>query len=196
MCEICDGSYDPAVIYLDCSECKKIRTLPSELPNLKFLSVYNTNIEEIPPYASLEALYCFDSEIKELPRLPKLRKLVAQNTNLERLPEDCFRLEVVDIDNTNVSIIPESMISLRWLSADNTNIESVSKKLISLEWLSVAKTKISKMPKSMLSLQYLNCSGTDVSDIQTKGYPMLRKLACRGCPIDPFSFTNGLDVMM
>ncbi|KAG6961387.1 hypothetical protein JG688_00009114, partial [Phytophthora aleatoria] len=75
-------------------------------------------------------------------------------------------------------------------------LTSVPRKLISLEWLNIEKTLVEEMPGSMLSLQYLNCNDTKASTINTDGYVSLRKLACRGCSIDPFSFDNGLDVMM
>ena len=199
MCFLCDNPTNQKefddLVYLDCSDCENIKVLPDNLPNLKFLSIYNTNIEEVPSYASLESLYCFDTSIVSLPSLPKLRKLMAQHSNLTSIPNDYYRLEVMNINNTFVDTIPDTMISLRWLSAEDTDIQQLSSKLISLEWLSIANCNIETMPNEMLSLQYLNCSGTTISNINTSGYPMLRKLSCKGCSIDPFSFSNGLDVM-
>ena len=197
MCVICDGSFDSnELIYLDCSNCDKVTSLPADLPNLKFLSIYKTNIEFVPPYQSLESLYCFETPIKTLPSLPKLRKLFAQDSELDMIPEDYFRVEVINVNNTPIISIPDTLISLRWLAANETSIESISSKLISMEWLSMENSNVDSMPKEMLSLQYLNCSGTKVCKINTRGYPMLRKLSCRGCAIDPFSFSNGLDVSM
>jgi Leucine-rich repeat (LRR) protein len=144
----------------------------------------------------LEAVYCFNSKITSLPDLPKIRKIFAQNTPLAAIPDNYFRVEMMNIDATDVASIPETMISLRWLSANNTKLVSISDKLLSLEWLSIEHTSVDAMPHTMLSLQFLNCSHSGVQDICVDHYRCLRKLVCRGCPIDPFVFTNGLDVMM
>lgn len=196
MCAACqsDSNFED-IVYLDCADCKTIKVLPQDLPNLKFLTTYNTNIKDIPVYPNLEALYCFNSPITTLPELPKLRKLIANDTFLTELRGDYYRLEEVNINNTNVSSIPTSLISLTWLSADDTNLETISNKLVSLESLSIANTKIKTIPE-MLSMEYLNCSGTGVSHINETECISLRKLVCKGCPIDPFSFKSGMNVMM
>ncbi len=196
MCIICEDNFNPdEIIYLDCSECKTVTELPPNLPNLKFLSIYNTSISVVPQYDSLETLYCFNTKVNSLPPLLKLRKLFAQKSCLTFLRDDLYRLEMVNINNTEVDSIPDTFMNLRWLSANHTKLTSISKKMISLEWLSIAHTNIETMPSTMLSLQYLNCNYTAISDINVDGYPMLRKLSCRGCTINPFDFDTGLDVM-
>ena len=200
MCQICNNSIHEAslndIIYLDCSNCQNIKTIPEDLPNLKFLSIYNTNILSIPSYPNLEALYCFKTPIQTLPSLPKLRKIFAQDSQLTIIPDDYYRLEVANLNNTSIVSIPDTMISLRWLSVDNTDIDSISEKLISLEWLSIQKTNVGSLPNEMPCLQYLNCSHTEISQVDVRGHPMLEKLVCKGCSVDPFQFANGLDVSM
>lgn len=196
MCKLCDNIDAREIIYLDCANCDAVKTLPADMPNLKILSIYNTSISEIPEYPSLETLYCFNTPLEYLPSLPKLRKLVAHNTNLRALNSDLYRAEIVKVDNTQIDEIPECLINLVSVSADCTNVSSISSKLISLEWLSIQNTKVVEMPEGMMSLQFLNCSGTEVSDIIEENYPMLRKIVCRGCSIDPFQFCGKVDVMM
>lgn len=199
MCPICKNSFTSAqleeLVCLDCSDCAEVEALPENMPNLRFLAIYDTNIRRIPAYPGLEALYCFRCPVVELPDMPKLRKLVANGTAIDRLSEDYYRLEMANIDDTNVTAIPDSLISLRWLSANNTGLETISRRLISLEWLSIENTRLTEMPEHMPSLQYLNCSGTGVTAVVEDDYPMLRKITCRGCPINPFDFSNRIDVI-
>ncbi len=196
MCQGCELSVNiEDVIFLDCSDCQSIKSLPADLPNLKFLAIYNTNISDVPAYPSLEALYCFSTPIATLPALPKLRKLIAHDTNISELRDDYYRLEYANLNNTNITDIPTSLISLSSLSADNTQLDSISKKLVSLEWLSVANTNIKTIPR-MMSLTYLDCSGTKITRINEKECSSLRKLVCRGCPIDPFAFKSGINVSL
>jgi len=196
MCQACYLNLEQLreLVYLDCANCKVIKSLPEDLPNLKILSIYRTNIVSIPSYLGLEALYCFHSSLAALPDMPKLRKLVAHGCNIDVLRDDLFRLETADISDTKVSVIPNTLVNLSRLCADNTPITVFPKKLISLEWLSIENTQISEMPNEMPSLIFLNCSDTNITDINEDECPMLRKLICRNCPINPFEFNGAINV--
>ncbi len=196
MCILCESSdLDQSTIFLDCSNCDKITTLPEYLPNLKFLVIYGTNISTIPSYKSLEGLYCMGCPINSLPDLPKLTKLNASGSSLKSLPNSLYRLETILVDDTNVSDIPDTLISSITISANNTKVSNVSEKLINVESLSIANTQVSEI-NVMMSLQYLNCSGTSVSSILVDKMPMLRKIYAKECSIsDPFSIIErGIDL--
>lgn len=196
MCILCDSSeVDQSTIFLDCSKCSKITTLPESLPNLKFLAIYDTNISEVPVYSSLEGLYCMRCPIKSIPDLPKLRKLNAAGSALETLPDTLYRLENILIDDTKVSTIPETLISVINISANDTNVSEISDTLINVESLSIVNTPVSTMDP-MLSLQYLNCSGTQITSLPIDQMPSLRKVFARGCNFsDPFVLIEkGIDL--
>jgi len=176
MCIICDTPMiDQSTIFLDCSNCPNITTLPEHLPNLKFLMIYDTNITMVPSYESLEGLYCMRCSIETLPDLPKLRKLNATGSSLKTLSGTLYRLETLLIDNTNVS--------------------NISDKLINIESLSVVNTPMTSL-KALMSLQYLNCSGTQINSLPINQLPNLRKVYARGCNFsDPFAIIEkGIDL--
>lgn len=196
MCIWCDPTnIDPNTVFLDCSNCKQITTLPESLPSLKFLIMYNTNISIVPKYESLEGLYCMNCPIDTIPVLPKLRKLNANGSNLRVLPNELYRLETIQLNDTNVVSIPDTLISAITLSINNTKVGNISGKLINLESLSVANTLIFSLGR-MMSLQYLDCSGCPITSIQIDLMPNLRKIYARGCTfIDPFSIIeSGVDL--
>lgn len=196
MCIICDTPMiDQSTIFLDCSNCPNITTLPEHLPNLKFLMIYDTNITMVPSYESLEGLYCMRCSIETLPDLPKLRKLNATGSSLKTLSGTLYRLETLLIDNTNVSDIPETLISTITVSANNTNVSNISDKLINIESLSVVNTPMTSL-KALMSLQYLNCSGTQINSLPINQLPNLRKVYARGCNFsDPFAIiAKGIDL--
>ena len=62
MCIICCDSPNQSdldqIVYLDCSGCKKVKVLPPQLPNLKFLSIYKTKIPMIGMRVSHVGVCC------------------------------------------------------------------------------------------------------------------------------------------
>ncbi len=189
MCQLCCTEQTPTfleqIIYLDCANCNQIESLPDYLPNLRILSIYNTNITAVPTYDTLEDLYCFGTPISELPHLPRLKKLLAQGSQLRALPADAFDLEMININETNVDTLPTTLISLKWLSAKRTKITEIPSQLISLEWLNIKDSKVGELPAALPSLQYLNCGLTTIKQINISGYKMLLTFYCQGCAINP-----------
>lgn len=197
MCELCDGSpIDPNTIFLDCSNCPHIQTLPENLPNLKFLCIYGTKIQVIPPYPSLEGLYIMNCPIVALPDLPKLIKLNAARSKLESLPDTLYRLQSLNIDRTPIVSLPTTLISAITISANGcTRLEAISNKLINLESLSISGTAFRSIPK-LMSLQYINIGNTAINQLPLDYLPALRKVFAKGCNlIDPFAIiTEGIDL--
>lgn len=196
MCLVCDADSAQLeqTVYLDCGHCPHVRALPAELPNLKVLAIDHTGITRVPDYPSLEALYCFHSSVAELGDLPKLRRLVANGSQIAALRDDYFRLETANLADTKLRCIPGGLVNLRWLAADHTRISEIPPRLISLEWLSIRGTDVAQLPAEMPSMVYLNCSDTKISSIDEDECPMLRKLVCQNCGIDPFGFTGAMNV--
>lgn len=196
MCIICNNLIDPeSIIFLDCSKCPNVSTLPENLPNVKFLAIYDTNISVIQSYPSLEGLYCMNCPIETLPDLPKLRKLNATGSALKEIPGTLYRLEVLLVNNTKITNIPDTLISAITISANNTQISQISSKLINVESLSISGTQVQSL-EPMMSLQYLDCSNTAITDIPVDMITGLRKVFARGCNItDPFNIIQkGIDM--
>lgn len=197
MCQLCiEQTIDQSTIFLDCSDCKKIETLPESLPNLKFLVIYGTNISEVPAYPSLEGLYIMDCPIESLPYLPKLTKLNACGSKLQSIPDNFYRLQHILIDRTPINNLPDTLISCTNISANGcTQLSNISNKLINLESLSIAKSSISSIP-SLMSLQYINIGGTTINELPLDKLPSLRKVFAKGCSLnDPFTIIDrGIDL--
>lgn len=197
MCIVCDNSIiDPSTIYLDCSQCSQVTSLPDNLPALKFLIIYDTNIQTIPPYPLLEGLYMMNCPIVSLPDLPKLTKLNAKGSKLENISDKLYRLQTIMIDNTPIQSLPNTLISAVTISANDCNqLTDISSKLINLESLSIINTSIDTIP-SLMSLQYINIGGTSIKQVPVDKLPCLRKVFARGCNLnDPFSMIElGIDL--
>lgn len=197
MCIICSATIvDPDITFLDCSNCKQVRTLPESLPNLKFLIIYGTNIQDIPPYPALEGLYMMDCPIKQLPELPMLTKLNAFGSMLEHIPDTLYRLQTILIDRTQIISLPDTLISATTISANGcSKLIDISSKLINLESLSIKGTALGSVPR-LMSLQYINIGDTSISALPLDYLPALRKVFARGCHlIDPFAIIDhGIDL--
>ena len=197
MCIVCSSStIDPATIFLDCSNCTQIQTLPESLPSLKFLIIYDTGIQVVPSYPALEGLYMMNCPISILPDLPKLTKLNATGSKLESIPETQYRLQSIIVDNTPISTLPNTLISATTISANGcTHLTEISSKLINLESLSIMNTNITNVP-SLMSLQYINIGGTSIAELPITQLPCLRKVFAKGCSLsDPFSIIDqGIDL--
>jgi len=197
MCEICDGTLDATtVVLVDCSGCVNIKSLPIEMPALKFLVINGTQISSFHSYPKLEGLYMMGCNIRTIPDLPKLKKLIASNSRLIAIPETLYQLEFLDVSNTKVSSVPSSLISLTVLKASGcSTLSDISSKLINLEALTADRTGLTKV-NPLMSLTYINVSNTSV--IELKGLPMLRKVVAKNCTFDdPFILIEqGIDLTM
>ena len=197
MCILCDNpEIDPNTILLDCSNCKKIASLPSNLPNLKFLVIYGTNISSIPEYLSLEGLYIMNCPIESLPDFPKLKKLNANNSQLISLPETYYRLEYLLIDNTPIQSLPDTLISIKQISANGCKmLTEISSKLINLETLLINNTAIETIP-SLMSLNYIDIGSTNISVLPLNHLKSLRKVFAKNCNLsNPFDIIErGIDL--
>lgn len=197
MCELCSGApINSDIIFLDCSNCKQVQTLPESLPNLKFLIIYGTNISAIPSYPSLEGLYIMNCPIVELPELLKLTKLNASGSKLQSIPTTLHRLQSINIDNTLITSIPDTLISVTNISAnDCTQLATISSKLINLESLSIAKSAFSNIP-GLMNLCYIDISGTALIELPLDQLPALRKVRAKSCTLnDPFAIIDlGIDL--
>jgi Leucine-rich repeat (LRR) protein len=197
MCKLCIGSpIDSNTIFLDCSNCTHVQTLPDNLPNLKFLIIYNTNIQVIPPYPSLEGLYMMSCPIVALPELPKLVKLNATGSKLESIPDTLYRIQSINIDRTAIVSLPTTLISATTISANGcARLDTISSKLINLESLSIMNTGFRSIPK-LISLQYINIGSTSIDQLPLDYLPALRKVFAKGCQlIDPFAIIErGIDL--
>lgn len=197
MCIVCSTQQvDPDTIFLDCSNCKQVRALPGDLPNLKFLIIYGTNIPEVPPYPSLEGLYMMDCPIKQLPALPKLTKLNASGSMLESISDKLYRLQTILIDRTQITELPETLISAINISANGcSKLVNISPKLINLESLSIRGTALRSVPR-LMSLQYINIGDTAINALPLDHLHALRKVFARGCQlVDPFAIIDrGIDL--
>ena len=197
MCKICDNTFDfENDIILDCSNCDNIKFLPESIPNLEYLCIYNTNIENIPKYDTLKALYAFNSKLKKLPYgLTKLNKLNIDNTLVELIPDNYIRLQTLYANNTKINDIPESLINLQNLEVANTDIESLSNKFINLDSLVINNTKIKNIPDSFQYLRYLNINNTEISQIPNT-LSRLNKLYCKNTQVDPFILNSDINIHM
>lgn len=197
MCILCNNlEINIDTILLDCSNCKNITTLPNNLPNLKFLVIYNTNIKIVPEYPSLEGLYIMNCPIESLPDFPKLKKLNAVNSKLTAIPDTYFRLECLLIDNTLIQSIPETLISVKQISANACkSLAEISSKLINLETLSINNTAIELIP-SLMSLNYVDIGSTNISILPLNNLKCLRKVFAKGCNLsNPFDIIErGIDL--
>lgn len=197
MCILCDNpEIDSNTILLDCSNCKKIVSLPSNLPNLKFLVIYGTNISTVPEYPALEGLYIMNCPIESLPDFPKLKKLNASNSKLLSVPDTYFRLEYLLIDNTPIQLLPETLISIKQISANSCkSLTEISSKLINLETLSINNTAIEIIP-SLMSLNYIDIGSTNISVLPLNNLKCLRKVFAKGCNLsNPFDIIErGIDL--
>ena len=197
MCGICDGTIDvTTAVLVDCSNCSNIKSLPVEMPMVKFLRIDGTQITSIPSYSKLEGLYMMNCSVRSLPDFPKLKKLNARNARVTSIPDTLYQLEFLDVSNTKVSTVPSSLISLIVLKMSGCkSLTDVSSKLINLESLIVDGTGLTKV-NSLMSLTYINISDTSVTELV--GLPSLRKVVAKNCSIgDPFSLIElGIDVTM
>lgn len=197
MCILCDNpEIDHNTILLDCSNCKKIASLPPNLPNLKFLVIYGTNISILPEYPTLEGLYIMNCPIESLPDFPKLKKLNASNSKLLSIPDTYFRLEYLLIDNTPIQSLPDTLISVKQISANGCrSLTEISTKLINLEILSINNTAIEFIP-SLMSLNYIDIGSTNISVLPLNNLKCLRKVFAKGCNLsNPFDIIErGIDL--
>jgi len=70
---------------LNCNDAPLITSLP-DMPNLKELYCYNTQITKLPYLPKLTILNCYNTQISSLPDLPKLSVLYCYNTQITKLP--------------------------------------------------------------------------------------------------------------
>lgn len=193
MCITCDNpNIDTnTLIFLDCSGCPKVLSLPQNMPNLKFLCIYNTKINIIPSCPSLEGLYMMNSQVNSLPELPKLRKLNASGSALNSIGDTCYRLESINIDNTTISSLPDTLISAITISAKNCkNLLNIPNNLLNVETLYINNSLVSEIP-SLVNLEYLDISGTNIKSLPLDYLPNLCDVIANECTLDdPFAIIS------
>lgn len=113
------------ILSLQICLCNKIKIIPNNLINLKYLFLQdNQNIKYIPNLSNLENLYIENCKnIKELPNnLSNLKKLVLINTNIKEIPNTYINLKILKIKNSPlITSISNNFINLEQLTLINNN---------------------------------------------------------------------------
>ncbi len=134
MCIVCRRECSHKTIELICCSGVNDKTFSMvlmHLTNLKILNCCYSRITYIPNTLAnnLEDLWCFGSNIIELPKgMINLKQLRCQFTKISYLPNDMINLELLICDLTHIKFIPDNFSKLYYLIC-NKNV-LVSPKII------------------------------------------------------------------
>jgi Leucine-rich repeat (LRR) protein len=94
MCILCTKSYTTNIIRINCDGCRKVKKIPDDLTNLRYLQCRNTKIKKIPKtLINLQVLECYNTKIPEIPKeLVNLWSLDCRKTKIQEIPKELINL--------------------------------------------------------------------------------------------------------
>jgi Leucine-rich repeat (LRR) protein len=147
----------------------------SLLPNLVSLYCGNNNLKIIPKYENLIELDCQNNLIEELEEYPNLVKLWCNRNKLTKL-KDYPNLEEVYFSHNNLCEL-SYMPKLKYLFCSNNKIVKIdAEKIPNIRSLFCSLNKLKKIPDLPL-LEVLFCDHNEITELGD--YPLLKNFVCQ-----------------
>ena len=163
-----DKSFDlyPGLKSLVINNNKTIKTIPSTLKNLEYLTINNSSIEYIDELENLECIQLYN----------------CHNVNIHS--KNIINLQYLSLVNcSNININVNKLINLKKLvinTYDNLNTELY--KITTLEELYVSNSNITQIPKTLNNLKCLNLNNC-YNIVKVPYFLFLKNVAYQNCNI-------------
>jgi len=173
---------------LEIRDCPNLKYI-GNMPQLRFIHIYDSPVEEIDIPSSLRNLYLENTKVSYLFDLPDslrtlyvynmknathielssfpigLRDLTLRNLEMSSLPNLPNGLLIVDLQECKIQRLPRLPDSILYLDISSTTVTNIDDLPEFLEELHIQNSCLSSLPELPSTLEILNCSTSTLREI-------------------------------